>query len=209
MINIFTLILTLISGATAFSLPAKKECRQSSDCAAASCCHPTEAVLVDDAPKCDGIMCSTECKGPLDCGIGKIECVEKACAIVSTIPVVEPQPQPDPSPSKARLDSKLEPMNVIKVDQIIDLMPSPKPGNNVNTIFTVRVISNGCTETGNFKVDLYEGKPAQLVKILKIIPDKCKKAPSEMEILLTSPKLKTTKPILVLNPQYVTVKTVH
>lgn len=55
------------------------ECQTASDCVQASCCHATACVPKDQAPTCDGVMCTMECQpGTLDCG-GSCGCVEGKC----------------------------------------------------------------------------------------------------------------------------------
>jgi len=52
-------------------------------CVPATCCHPTECVSVDEAPNCDGVMCTEECRaGTLDCGQGSCEFVDDKCEAV-------------------------------------------------------------------------------------------------------------------------------
>ena len=60
----------------------KKFCEIDSDCAPATCCHPTDVVNKEDAPDCRTAICTAVCMGPLDCGAGEIKCVEKTCRIV-------------------------------------------------------------------------------------------------------------------------------
>lgn len=55
------------------------ECSSDSDCVPATCCHATECVPKDQAPDCDDVMCTMECRpGTLDCG-GSCACVEGEC----------------------------------------------------------------------------------------------------------------------------------
>lgn len=55
------------------------ECKTDADCVPAQCCHPTACVPASEAPSCDDVMCTMECKpGTLDCG-GSCGCVEGQC----------------------------------------------------------------------------------------------------------------------------------
>ena len=58
------------------------ECTNDSDCIAASCCHPDSCVSFDKKPDCSKVICSAECSGPLDCGLGSCGCVKNKCQIV-------------------------------------------------------------------------------------------------------------------------------
>lgn len=52
-------------------------------CAPATCCHPDYCVLIEQAPDCDGVMCTEECvPRTLDCGQGSCEFVNGVCAAV-------------------------------------------------------------------------------------------------------------------------------
>ncbi|MAG60742.1 hypothetical protein CL619_03050 [archaeon] len=67
------------------SVPDELQCTQDSDCVAATCCHATDAVNVDNAPDCTGILCSADCQeGTMDCGQARANCVEGACAVVQS-----------------------------------------------------------------------------------------------------------------------------
>ena len=57
-------------------------CETTEDCASATCCHPTEAINKDYAPNCSEAICTLSCEGPLDCGVGYIDCVNYKCEIV-------------------------------------------------------------------------------------------------------------------------------
>lgn len=51
--------------------PIQKECTIDADCVPAQCCHATACVPTYDAPACDGIFCTEECRaGTIDCGGG-------------------------------------------------------------------------------------------------------------------------------------------
>lgn len=59
------------------------KCDTDSDCVEASCCHSSSCVHKENAPDCDGVFCTQECKkGTLDCGQGSCKCVEGDCKAV-------------------------------------------------------------------------------------------------------------------------------
>ena len=53
------------------------------NCVPATCCHPTECVLAEQAPICKNTICSMVCSGPLDCGAGHCEFINNKCEVVS------------------------------------------------------------------------------------------------------------------------------
>lgn len=58
------------------------ECQIDSDCVPASCCHPTSCVAIENAPSCESLFCTMDCKpGTLDCGRGSCGCVENKCVV--------------------------------------------------------------------------------------------------------------------------------
>jgi hypothetical protein len=57
-------------------------CLSAKDCSPATCCHPSEVVNKDYAPDCSGAFCSQECSGPLDCNMGRIDCIDNECKII-------------------------------------------------------------------------------------------------------------------------------
>ncbi|MEK6937505.1 MAG: hypothetical protein AABX04_00530 [Nanoarchaeota archaeon] len=60
-----------------------KLCQKDADCVPASCCHAKEAVNSQNAPKCEGMLCTMECvPETLDCGQGEIKCVKNECKVV-------------------------------------------------------------------------------------------------------------------------------
>lgn len=60
-----------------------KECNVDSDCVPASCCHPTSCVAKENAPMCEGRLCTMECRpGTLDCGQGSCKCINNKCGSV-------------------------------------------------------------------------------------------------------------------------------
>ena len=53
------------------------------ECVPASCCHAVECVFGDEAPDCDGLVCTMNCEsGTLDCGQGHCEYVGGECVVV-------------------------------------------------------------------------------------------------------------------------------
>lgn len=58
-------------------------CSIDSDCVPSSSCHPTECVIKESVKeRPDGLICSSVCSGPLDCGAGSCGCVQNKCAII-------------------------------------------------------------------------------------------------------------------------------
>ena len=58
-------------------------CYSAEDCVPAQCCHPTSAVNKNYAPQyCDAADCSDVCIGPLECQVGRIDCLSNKCVIV-------------------------------------------------------------------------------------------------------------------------------
>ncbi len=65
------------------SLSADKQCSTDHECVQATCCHAKEAVNIEKAPDCAGILCSMECQPEtLDCGQGEVKCLEGKCQVV-------------------------------------------------------------------------------------------------------------------------------
>ncbi|MBU1205095.1 MAG: hypothetical protein KJ968_00325 [Nanoarchaeota archaeon] len=59
------------------------ECSKDLDCVPASCCHATECVPAGEAPNCEGIMCTMECRpDTMDCGQGFCMCMDNKCKAV-------------------------------------------------------------------------------------------------------------------------------
>ncbi|MEM9190559.1 MAG: hypothetical protein AAGF12_15345 [Myxococcota bacterium] len=55
-------------------------CESDSDCVPAACCHAAACVAAANAPSCDDMMCTQECRaGTIDCGGGCL-CHEGRCA---------------------------------------------------------------------------------------------------------------------------------
>jgi hypothetical protein len=74
--------LTLAAGCSvaAEEPPVKPKCASDADCVQAQCCHATSCVAKSEAPPCEGIACTMDCRpGTLDCGNGKCECRAGAC----------------------------------------------------------------------------------------------------------------------------------
>lgn len=75
--------LLLVSCAAPSNVPANKLCEADSDCVPASCCHAQEAVNLDNAPNCKGMLCTMECvPKTLDCGQGEVKCVKNECTVI-------------------------------------------------------------------------------------------------------------------------------
>jgi len=56
------------------------ECRKNNDCVAATCCHADSCVAKENAPDCEGVFCSMECKPyTMDCGQGSCICEKNKC----------------------------------------------------------------------------------------------------------------------------------
>ncbi|MBW3004988.1 hypothetical protein KY310_04100 [Candidatus Woesearchaeota archaeon] len=54
-------------------------CNSDEDCVPSDCCHATGCVSKDQAPKCDDVFCTEECReGTLDCG-GRCVCDNNKC----------------------------------------------------------------------------------------------------------------------------------
>lgn len=76
---IFLVFLIFLTGC----VPVDKKCSTDEDCVPASCCHASEAVNKGYAPDCRGVLCSAVCEpGTMDCGQGKVGCVEGKCEVV-------------------------------------------------------------------------------------------------------------------------------
>lgn len=72
--------MVFVSGCT---MQEDAECSYDSDCVPASCCHASECVPIDEAPDCEGVMCTMECRpGTLDCGQGSCKCIDNKCKAV-------------------------------------------------------------------------------------------------------------------------------
>ncbi|MDO8428955.1 MAG: hypothetical protein Q7S92_07145 [Candidatus Diapherotrites archaeon] len=66
--------------------PVQNFCETKTDCVPNKTCHPDKAInkaFLEDGPF--EFACSERCEGPLDCGIGRIDCIENHCAIIPTI----------------------------------------------------------------------------------------------------------------------------
>ncbi len=81
--TIIILSLTLLITSCSSSISGETQCTLDSDCIAASCCHSTSSVNKDNAPNCQGILCTASCEpNTMDCGQAKARCVEEICAVV-------------------------------------------------------------------------------------------------------------------------------
>lgn len=57
-------------------------CRSNSDCSPAQCCHPDSCIIRTQAPDCEGVFCTQECRlGTMDCGAGYCACIEGRCEV--------------------------------------------------------------------------------------------------------------------------------
>ena len=63
-----TLLIILLSLFLVSCTPSSKVCKIDADCVPAACCHATETVNKENAPDCNGILCSASCEpNTLDC----------------------------------------------------------------------------------------------------------------------------------------------
>ena len=81
------LVFTMVFVNGCYNVPTEidleTECSKGSDCVPASCCHATECVPASEAPSCEGIMCTMECRpNTMDCGQGSCKCVDNKCKAV-------------------------------------------------------------------------------------------------------------------------------
>ncbi len=77
------IFLVLIATLLVSCAPSELECKADSDCVPNKCCHADGAVNKANAPDCEGILCSANCEeGTLDCGQGKIKCLQRACQVI-------------------------------------------------------------------------------------------------------------------------------
>lgn len=73
------LLVALAGGCAAANGERAGACRADADCVPATCCHPTACTTAASAPRCDGIVCSRECRpATLDCG-GRCVCRDGRC----------------------------------------------------------------------------------------------------------------------------------
>ena len=57
------------------------ECMVNEDCVAATCCHADSCAAKENAPNCEDILCSMECRPyTMDCGQGSCICRDHKCA---------------------------------------------------------------------------------------------------------------------------------
>jgi hypothetical protein len=60
-------------------------CSNDNDCVPATCCHPTECVARAQAPDCQEVACTMDCRpGTMDCGQGACRCESGKCSAVMT-----------------------------------------------------------------------------------------------------------------------------
>jgi hypothetical protein len=62
---------------------ASNECVVESDCVPVCGCHPSSCTPKNKRPECEGVFCTQECSGPLDCGAGSCGCVNGKCSVVN------------------------------------------------------------------------------------------------------------------------------
>ena len=74
-LTLLILLLILIVGCQ-----GEVECRTNTDCVKATCCHADSCVAKENAPDCEGVFCSMECKPyTMDCGQGSCVCENSKC----------------------------------------------------------------------------------------------------------------------------------
>ena len=78
----FLLVFALLIGGCS-DIPDNAGCNDDSECVKATCCHASECVMASEAPDCEGIMCSMECRpNTMDCGQGSCKCINNECRLV-------------------------------------------------------------------------------------------------------------------------------
>ena len=85
LIGVFVLMLFVVSceSVNVEKIPVEKQCMQDVDCTANTCCHAKESVNRKYAPDCKSVMCTMSCEPKtLDCGQGKVSCVQGECRVV-------------------------------------------------------------------------------------------------------------------------------
>lgn len=82
---VIILLMVLLIGLIYFIVHNSKEkvSNQEKTCVPATCCHPTECILAEEAPLCERAICTMSCSGPLDCGAGHCEYINNKCEVVS------------------------------------------------------------------------------------------------------------------------------
>lgn len=85
-VSVLVLLLIVSCSSPVIDEPVVNEslsCVVDKDCVADSCCHAKGAVGKAYAPDCSGMMCTMNCEpGTLDCGAGRVACVEGSCKVV-------------------------------------------------------------------------------------------------------------------------------
>lgn len=88
LIGVLVLLIFVVScesNSEKISVSVDKQCVQDNDCVADACCHAKESVNKAYAPDCKSVMCTMSCEpGTLDCGQGKVLCVQGECRAVIT-----------------------------------------------------------------------------------------------------------------------------
>ncbi len=78
LLSLITMLFLLVS-----CVPTEKVCKVDSDCVPAACCHSTDVVNKENAPDCNGVLCTMNCEpGTLDCAQGEIKCSSGKCKAV-------------------------------------------------------------------------------------------------------------------------------
>ncbi len=76
---IFLLIISFLLIGCADQGPV--ECMVNEDCVAATCCHADSCAAKENAPNCEDILCSMECRPyTMDCEQGRCVCRNHKCA---------------------------------------------------------------------------------------------------------------------------------
>ena len=85
LLSLLTLSVLLVSCSTTdlSNISENKLCQKDNDCVPNTCCHATDAVNQQNAPKCTGMLCTMECvPETLDCVQGEIKCVKNECNLI-------------------------------------------------------------------------------------------------------------------------------
>lgn len=118
----------------------------------------------------------------------------------------------------------LEPIHVTKIAQAGDFTPGPGRGRATPaTTLTISVQSNGCTDAKDFEVKVKQDGDTQIVSIIRINPDTCKRGrfvdTVELQTDAISLSMRTmtgksnieyqSNPIVIANPLPVEDNTTH
>ena len=78
-----SLIAVLLLVSSCSSIPPEKQCSVDTDCVPDACCHAAGVVNAQFAPDCSDTLCTLECRPEtLDCGFGKVQCIQNECKAV-------------------------------------------------------------------------------------------------------------------------------